>query len=286
MRWEGRRESENVEDMRGRTAQTVMMGGGIMTLVILVASLIFGFDPRGLLQLLAQGQPQEAPAGQAAPLDEDQIQLGKFVGVVLADTEDVWTEVFREMGLTYEKPVLQMFTGSTQSACGGASSAMGPFYCPLDRKVYIDLGFYEEMKTRFRAPGDFAQAYVVAHEVGHHVQNLLGISELVQRQRRQLSEEEYNKLSVRLELQADFLAGYWARRGDEMNQFLERGDVQEALRCASAIGDDALQKQAQGYAVPDSFTHGTSEQRMAAFQMGFEAKDISEMDRLLPRPRR
>ncbi len=285
MRWEGRRESDNIEDMRGQGAGRVVMGGGILTLVVLVASMVFGFDPRGLLMLLQQGQPRVAPAGPAEPLSEDDVTMGKFVSVVLADTEDVWTEVFREMGTTYKPPVLQMFTGSTQSACGGASSAMGPFYCPLDRKVYIDLDFYEELKKRFRAPGDFAQAYVVAHEVGHHVQNLLGISRQVQSQRPRLSEEEYNRLSVRLELQADFLAGFWAKRGDEMNQFLERGDVDEALRCASAIGDDTLQKQAQGYAVPDSFTHGTSEQRMAAFRMGFEARDISEMDKFIPRPR-
>jgi predicted metalloprotease len=275
MRWEGRRESENVEDMRGQGASRMMVGGGIGTIVILLIAMALGADPRALLMMLQQGQPQQAAPGEA-PVNPDEEQLKKFVSVVLADTEDVWAEVFQELGKTYEKPALVMFSQGVRSGCGGASSSMGPFYCPLDRKVYIDLVFYEELKEKFRAPGDFAQAYVIAHEVGHHVQNLLGISDYVQAQRRVLSDDRYNRLSVQLELHADFLAGVWARRGNEQKNFLEKGDIEEALRCASAIGDDTLQKQAQGYIVPDSFTHGTSDQRMQAFMHGYETGDIRQ----------
>jgi predicted metalloprotease len=281
MQWEGRRESENIEDVRGQGAPRMLIGGGLGTIILVVVMSLLGADPRMLLRFLQQGQPQAAPEANA-PIDPDQEQLKRFVAVVLADTEDVWTDEFKRLGAQYEKPTLVMFTGAIQSGCGGASSAVGPFYCPVDHKVYIDLGFYDELKTRFRVNGDFAQAYVIAHEVGHHVQNLLGISDRVQRQRASGSEEESNRWSVRLELQADFLAGVFARRGDEMKGFLEKGDIDEAMRCASAIGDDALQKQAQGYAVPDSFTHGTSEQRMAAFMAGYNSHDLREMNKFVP----
>jgi hypothetical protein len=277
MRWQGRRESENVEDVRGTGPSRMVIGGGIGTIVIVLIALFLGADPRALLMLLQPGNPQPAP-GAGGPVNVDADELDRFIRVVLADTEDVWTEVFEEMGRTYRKPTLRMFTGSTSSGCGFAGAAMGPFYCPADEKVYIDLGFYEDLKTRFHAPGDFAQAYVIAHEVGHHVQNLLGTTDQVQGGRGRMSEEQYKQLSVRLELQADFYAGIWARRGQEMKDFLEEGDIKEALRCASAIGDDTLQKQAQGYVVPDSFTHGTSEQRMRWFLRGFETGDMSQGD--------
>jgi hypothetical protein len=197
---------------------------------------------------------------------------------VLADTEDVWNNLFSQMNQQYQEPTLVMFTGMVESACGNASSASGPFYCPADRKVYIDLSFYDELKDKLNAPGDFAMAYVIAHEVGHHVQNLLGISEKVQRARSQLSETEYNKLSVKLELQADFFAGVWANHAQKMQNILEAGDIEEALNAANAIGDDRLQKQSRGVVVPDAFTHGTSAQRMYWFKKGFETGDLRQGD--------
>jgi predicted metalloprotease len=207
-----------------------------------------------------------------------QDEMADFVSVVLADTEDTWNSVFRQAGQEYREPQLVLFTGVVRSACGMAQAAMGPFYCPADRKVYIDLAFYDELKTRFRAPGDFAQAYVIAHEVGHHVQNLLGISDHVQRQKRGLSEAEVNALSVRMELQADCMAGVWANHAQRVRQIVEPGDIEEALRAAAAIGDDRLQNQAQGYAVPDSFTHGSSEQRVRWFRRGFTSGDVEQCD--------
>lgn len=282
MRWQGRRESDNVEDRRSITPGGVAIGGGIATLLIILASVLFGFDPRPLLQQLPQQAPPAAgqgPGGGPAPPNPEQDEMKKFVSVVLADTEDVWDDLFTRMGSTYRKPKLILFSGRVESACGLANAAVGPFYCPADQNVYIDLEFYDDLKRRFQAPGDFAQAYVIAHEVGHHVQNLLGISEKVQRlQQAASSKAEANELSVRLELQADFLAGVWAHHAERMKQMLESGDVEEALRCASAIGDDRLQKQAQGYVVPDSFTHGSSEQRMRWFRRGLETGDIDQGD--------
>ncbi|GAB4419877.1 MAG: neutral zinc metallopeptidase [Bacteroidia bacterium] len=250
---------------------------GLGTLIVFVVVLLLGGDPMQFLQQMQQpggGYEQTAPV-QGGADDE----LAQFVSVVLKDTEDVWDKLFRQQyGQPYTKPVLVLFSGSVQSACGYASAATGPFYCPADSKLYIDLSFYQELRTRFGAPGDFAMAYVVAHEVGHHVQHLLGITDQMHAQRRRVSELEYNQLSVRLELQADFLAGVWAHHADKMKNILESGDIDEALRAAEAIGDDNLQRQAQGYVVPESFTHGTSEQRKRWFSKGLQTGDLSQGD--------
>ncbi|AYB32159.1 neutral zinc metallopeptidase [Chryseolinea soli] len=278
MQWRGRRQSSNVDDQRGRSGGGGMaVKGGLGTVVIvLIISLIMGKNP---LELLSQVQgtdgsvvtEQTSPDYQ--PTAEEQ-ELSEFVKVVLADTEDVWHSIMKD----YREPTLVMFTDQVQSACGTASSSTGPFYCSEDERVYIDLSFYQELKDRFEAPGDFAQAYVIAHEVGHHVQHLLGITDKVHSMQGNLSQEEYNKLSVKLELQADFLAGVWANHAQSMSNILDPGDIDEALNAASAIGDDRLQKQAQGYVVPDSFTHGTSEQRMKWFKKGFETGDVNQGD--------
>jgi predicted metalloprotease len=247
--------------------------GGLGLLVILVVAMLFGVNP---LQLLNQ-VPQNAPQVQA-PADPAEEELRQFVSVVLRDTEVVWERLFQEEGRRYEKPTLVLFSGEVESACGFAGAASGPFYCPSDGKIYIDLSFYDELHRRFHAPGDFAQAYVIAHEVGHHVQHQLGIADKVHRARQRASEKEANDLSVRLELQADFFAGVWAHHAEKTWRILEPGDVEEALRAASAIGDDRLQKQSQGYVVPDSFTHGTSEQRVRWFRRGLESGDMSQGD--------
>src|SRR4051794_39968255 len=260
MRWEGERESENVEDRRGISGGTKLAGGGIATLVIALIVWLMGGDPR---QVLQNAPPGGGGAAQTSTRDKGtEDRLAKFVKVVLADTEDVWHEQFRQGNRVYREPKLVLFTGRVDSACGMAGSATGPFYCPGDEKLYIDLSFYEELQRRFKAPGDFAQAYVVAHEVGHHVQKLLGTMDKVDAQRRQLTKTQANHLSVRLELQADFYAGVWAHHAQRTKKILEPGDLEEALRAATAIGDDAIQKQAQGYVVPDAFTHGTSRQRV------------------------
>lgn len=277
MQWKGRRQSDNVEDIRGGSAKRGLALGGVGTIIIVVLGLIMGKNPLDILQQVVSQQnvsvAQQAPANAEA--DDE---AAAFVKVVLADNEDVWNKLFEEQQMTYKEPTLVLFRSSVESACGSASSAMGPFYCPGDEKIYIDLSFYDELQNRFSAPGDFAMAYVVAHEVGHHIQHLLGISDKVHQMRQQLSEEEYNKLSVRLELQADFLAGVWAHHAQQMKNILESGDIEEALNAANAIGDDKLQKQAQGYVVPDAFTHGTSAQRMRWFKKGFETGDINEGD--------
>ncbi len=267
MRWEGRRQSENVEDRRGRGGGGLAIGGGLGTLVLLLAVWLLGGDPMQVLQQTGGGGGPVAEA-PASPEEERAVA---FVKTVLADTEDIWTEEFARTGKTYEKPKLVIFTNSVQSGCGGASAQMGPFYCPADRTVYIDLSFFRELHEKFGAPGDFAQAYVIAHEVGHHIQNLLGISGQVHAARQRAGKTEGNDLSVRLELQADFLAGMWARKGQQKFDFLESGDLEEALRAANKIGDDTLQKQAQGHVVPDSFTHGSSEQRMRWFKKGLQS---------------
>jgi uncharacterized protein len=278
MRWKEGRRSENVEDRRGIPAG-VAIGGGIGTLLIVLVATFLGADPRQVLNIL-QNQQQAAPrqAGAPVPGDAAEEERADFVRVVLADTEDVWDDVFQSVNKQYIKPKLDLFRGSTTSDCGRASSSVGPFYCPADQKVYIDLGFFQELKERFKAPGDFAEAYVIAHEVGHHVQNLLGISDKVHALQSRSSKAEANELSTRLELQADFLAGVWANHAQKMRQILEVGDVEGALRAAEAIGDDRLQMEGQGYVVPDSFTHGTSKQRMRWFTKGLKTGDLKQMD--------
>ena len=254
-------------------------GGGILLLVVVVISLLTGRDPTPLLQ---QQQQQSAGGSSAAQqVDPAQEPLRQFVAVVLADTEDVWGSLLpRAVNRPYEQPKLVLFSAQVESACGFASAARGPFYCPGDRKVYLDLAFFDEMKRKFGAPGDFAMAYVVAHEVGHHIQNLLGLSDQVHAARGRVSQEEYNALSVRLELQADYLAGCWAHHAQRSKNILEKGDLEEALNAANAIGDDTLQRRAQGYVVPDSFTHGSSAQRVRWFKRGFESGDVKGMTEL------
>lgn len=278
MQWKGRRESDNVEDLRssGGGGRRGIALGGIGTIVVVVIGLLLGKNPMELLQAVNQGQPaQEQTAQSVNPADDE---AANFVKVVLADNEDVWHKIFEQQGMQYQEPKLVLFRNAVESGCGSAESSMGPFYCSADQKMYIDLSFYDELKSRFNAPGDFAMAYVVAHENGHHIQNLLGISDKVHNMRERLSEEEYNKLSVKLELQADFLAGVWAHHAQQMKNILDAGDIEEALNAANAIGDDKLQKQAQGYVVPDAFTHGTSAQRMRWFKKGFETGDINQGD--------
>lgn len=250
-------------------------GGGIGLVVVVLAALYFGIDPAVLLQ---GGPVGTVDQGTSRPLSAEENELADFVSVVLADTEDSWNAIFAANGGRYEEPVLVLFSGAVRSACGFAQSAMGPFYCPGDRKVYIDLSFYDELRQRYGAPGDFAQAYVIAHEVGHHVQNLLGISGRVQGAMQRAGRSEANALSVRLELQADCLAGLWAAHADRARDILERGDVAEALAAASAIGDDRLQRQATGQVSPDSFTHGSSEQRMRWFRRGMEGRGVADCD--------
>jgi uncharacterized protein len=275
MLWQGQRESENVEDARGSGGgRRIVMGGGIGTVILVVLYLLLGGDPQALFNSQQAQLPQTAQYDSQAPRDE----ASKFVAVVLADTEDAWHEIFRQMGREYQEPKLVLFTDMIQSGCGFASGATGPFYCPQDQRVYIDLGFFRQLQDRLGAGGDFAEAYVIAHEVGHHVQNLLGISDRVQAARRRVSEAEYNRLSVRLELQADFLAGVWARYADRVKHVVEDGDIEEAMRAATAVGDDRLQYRSRGYVVPDSFTHGTSEQRVRWFRRGYETGDLSQGD--------
>jgi predicted metalloprotease len=271
MRWRSGRRSENIEDRRAMGGGRMAMTGGISSVIVLVIALLMGVNPMALLQ-----GPDNA--GPPAVGNAEEEELKDFVSVVLADTEMVWTQLFQNMGENYEEPKLVLFRGRVQSACGLASSAVGPFYCPADHKIYIDLQFFEELRRRFGAPGDFAQAYVIAHEVGHHVQNILGISDRVQSQRTRMSEADANRLSVRLELQADFLAGVWAHHAHKMRNILESGDIEEAILAAEAIGDDRLQSQSQGYVVPDSFTHGSSAQRAHWFRRGFETGDFRKGD--------
>ena len=276
MKWSDLRQSSNVEDRRGsRTGMAV--GGGCGTVVILLLALLFGADPRALLERM-QGGGGPAPGTQTTrPVNPQEEEQKKFVSFVLADTEETWNDIFRREGRQYREPKLVLFTDRTDSPCGLAGAAVGPFYCPGDEKVYIDLAFYRELKNRFRAPGDFAQAYVIAHEIGHHIQKLLGTMDRVDSMRSRLSQAEVNQLSVRLELQADFYAGVWAYYAQKKG-ILDPGDVEEALRAASAIGDDRLQRETQGFVVPDSFTHGTSEQRARWFQRGFQSGDIRQGD--------
>ena len=274
MLWQGRRESENVEDARGSSGGRLAVGGGIGTVILIILYLLLGGDPQALFNSQQAQLPQSAQFDDQAPRDE----ASKFVAVVLADTEDAWNQIFRQMGRQYEEPRLVLFTDLIHSGCGFASGATGPFYCPQDRRVYVDLGFFRQLQERLGAGGDFAEAYVIGHEVGHHVQNLLGISDRVQAARGRVSQSEYNQLSVRLELQADFLSGVWARYADRVKQVVEAGDIEEAMRAASAVGDDRLQSRSRGYVVPDSFTHGTSEQRARWFRRGYETGDLRQGD--------
>ncbi|WP_153731374.1 KPN_02809 family neutral zinc metallopeptidase [Sporosarcina obsidiansis] len=265
MKTEGRRKSSNVEDRRGRSSGgAIALGGGGLGIVGIILFLLLGGNPTDLLD-------NGASTGSEQPYieTEQDKELADFVSVVLADTEDIWTDLFRQEGLQYENPTLVLYTGQVQTACGFGSAAAGPFYCPGDRKLYIDLEFYDELKTSFKAPGDFAMAYVIAHEVGHHVQTLLGISDQVMPLRQKMSESEFNKYLVRFELQADYFAGVWAHYA-EGRGYLEQGDLQEAITAASAVGDDTIQKRARGYVVPESFTHGTAKQRTYWFERGFK----------------
>jgi predicted metalloprotease len=281
MEWEGREESENVEDRRGLGKRGLVIGGG-GALLLVILGLIFGVDPRQLANL---GGGPGGPAAQQAdqPPDPAEERLAHFSRVIFHDTEVVWDDLFRQMGRQYQKPVLVLFTGQVDSACGQTSAAVGPFYCPGDSRVYIDLSFYKDMERKLNAPGEFARAYVIAHEVGHHVQRLLGYSRRADEVRRTGSKVEANNMSVRLELQADYLAGVWAHHGQEKFHFLEAGDVDKALNAAFQIGDDRLQKRAQGYIVPDAFTHGTSRQRTRWFGEGFRTGDVGKARLLFER---
>ena len=292
MRWREGRRSENVEDVRGagggfgggrRGGGGLRLGGGGLILLLLGAWL-FGADPMTLISILADGgsgssiqvPDSSMPGGAPAPAAND--EGAQFVSVILADTEDTWTEIFATGGERYTPPKLVLFSGTVRSACGMAQAAMGPFYCPSDQKVYIDLAFYRELRDRFRAPGDFAQAYVIAHEIGHHVQTLLGTSQQVHQAQQQSSQQQANALSVRLELQADCYAGVWAHHANRSRQLLEEGDVEEGLNAASAIGDDNIQRQTQGTVVPESFTHGSSQQRVSWFRRGLESGSMKDCD--------
>ena len=281
MRWQDQRRSNNVEDRRGSRISGPVKGGGIGLLLLALVGMYFGIDPSTIMNIGGAVQ-QQAGAGkqQTGPVQENAVERERrdFVSVVLADTEDNWNAIFRRSNKQYQEPKLVLFRDAINSACGFAQSAMGPFYCPADRKVYIDLAFYDDLKSKMNSPGDFAQAYVVAHEVGHHVQNLLGISSQVQSQRQRISQAEYNRLSVRLELQADCFAGIWAHNADRTKQLVEPGDIEEALNAASQIGDDRLQKNQRGYVTPESFTHGTSQQRVYWFRRGYETGDPGQCD--------
>jgi uncharacterized protein len=278
MRWQMGRRSDNVEDRRGVGMGGVAIGGGLGTVIVLVLALFFGVDPSVILQGNDPSVDTAPPAGQqrAAPPEED--RLKDFVSVILADTEDTWKEIFRRMNREYRDPQLVLFSGAVRSACGAAQSAVGPFYCPVDQKVYLDLVFFRDLRDRFRAPGEFAQAYVIAHEIGHHVQQLLGISDKIRSMQSRGGERQSNALSVRLELQADCFAGVWANNANRSRQILEQGDIEAGLNAAAAIGDDRLQGQSRGYVVPDAFTHGSSAQRVRWFKRGLEAGAVRQCD--------
>ncbi len=280
MRWQGGRRSANIEDRRGtRVGRPLAVGGGAATLVVAVLMLLLGGDPSQVLSGAPPGSGRDiGMGGSGGALDPAQEQLKEFVSVILADTEDTWPALLEPVGVRYVEPRLVLFSDAVQSSCGTQDSSVGPFYCPLDERVYLDLGFFHELERRFGAPGDFAQAYVVAHEVGHHVQNLLGVSERVHAMRSRTSETEANALSVLQELQADCFAGIWAHHAQRQRQVLEQGDVEEGLGAATAIGDDTLQRRAQGHVVPESFTHGSSAQRVAWFRRGLEHGTLEACD--------
>lgn len=273
MDWEKGRRSTNVEDRRGARVAGPLVGGGIGTVLLALLISFLGGDPSAVLN--QGGAPPDRPDPQSpqAPRSPAQDRAAEFVSVVLADTEDTWGEIFRQNGQRYVEPQLVLFSGAVESACGYAQSAVGPFYCPRDQKVYLDLSFFQDLRTKYGAPGDFAQAYVIAHEVGHHVQQSLGILDQVRSRQSRASKVEANQLAVRLELQADCFAGVWANQAERSRQILERGDIEEALAAASSVGDDRLQRQAQGYVVPESFTHGTAAQRARWFRRGIQTGD-------------
>lgn len=275
MRWRGERQSENIEDRRGMSRGGLAIGG-LGSIVVLIIAVLLGADPRQLLEQVPVNDPSTGTS-TSRPTNPEEEELKQFTSVVLASTEDVWTDVFRQAGANYRKPTLVLFTDQVSSACGRAGAAVGPFYCPGDEKLYLDFSFFRDLQSRFRAPGDFAQAYVIAHEVGHHVQRLLGTMDRVNAAQRQRGEADANALSVRLELQADFLAGVWAHYAQQKGM-LEQGDIEEALGAASAVGDDRLQRESQGYIVPDSFTHGSSQQRVRWFRRGLETGDVRQGD--------
>jgi len=278
MRWQTGRRSTNVEDRRGMSGRGIAgLGGGGLIILALIA-ILTGTNPLDMLQQISPNSESITPGGAPQELSAEEQELADFSSVVLADTEDTWKALFEQMGQTYQEPGMVLYSGYVQSACGFAQAAVGPFYCPGDSRVYLDLSFFNELHTRFGAPGDFAQAYVIAHEIGHHVQALLGIMEQVDAARQQVSEEEANELSVRMELQADFLAGVWAHHAQKARQILEEGDIEEALNAASQIGDDRLQMEMQGYVVPDAFTHGTAEQRSRWFLRGYQTGDLNQGD--------
>ncbi|MDZ7634611.1 MAG: neutral zinc metallopeptidase [Bacteroidales bacterium] len=274
MKWQGRRGSSNVEDRRGMSTGGKVVGGGIGTLVIVLLVYLLGGDPSSIIE---QGGAGNASSGPIEATEAEN-QMAQFVSVVLADTEEVWGKIFAESGATYRKPTLVLFRDQVQSACGYATAASGPFYCPGDEKVYIDLSFCDDLQTKYGAQGDFAVAYVIAHEIGHHVQNLMGILDEVQSERQRLSEVRANQLTVRLELQADFLAGVWAHHASKMFNSIEAGDIEEALNAASSIGDDVLQKKYRGRVIPDSFTHGTAAQRSSWLRKGWQTGDLNQGD--------
>ncbi len=277
MKWQGRRASDNVEDQRRFGGKQMAVGGGIGGIVIVLLVMLLGGNPGEVLQTLPQ-TGVEIPAAVDQPLSEAEVQEGQFVGVILAETEDVWNRIFREAGQIYREPKLVLFSNQISSACGYTGAAVGPFYCPTDEKVYVDLNYFSQMQAQLGAHGDFALAYVIAHEVGHHVQNLLGISEQVMSKQGRLSETEYNRLTVKMELQADFFAGVWAHYAERTAGLLEQGDIEEGMNAAAAVGDDRIMKQTQGYVVPDAFTHGTSEQRVRWFVKGYQTGDVSQGD--------
>ncbi|MEN8189056.1 MAG: neutral zinc metallopeptidase [Thermodesulfobacteriota bacterium] len=277
MRWQDGRRSSNVEDRRGRRIPGGKKLPGIGIILLALVGMYFGVDP-GMILNLGSNMTATQQSSTPVQVSAEEKQLAEFVAVVLADTEDTWNAIFQKAGGRYQEPTLVLFSGSVQSACGFAQSAMGPFYCPGDQKVYIDLSFYNDLKKQLHSPGDFAQAYVVAHEIGHHVQKLLGISDKVHAARQRLSDVDYNKMSVKLELQADCLAGIWANHADRMRHVVEPGDIEEALTAASNIGDDRLQKQSRGYVTPDSFTHGSSTQRVHWFRRGYQSGSMDHCD--------
>jgi len=285
MLWRGRRQSENVEDVRGGGGRRVAaVGGGLGAIIIALVVLFLGGKPEDVVQVLQPQQGRLQAPASSRQMSPEEKAAGEFAGVVLADTEDVWKTLFQNLGRTYREPKMVLFTDVTRSGCGAAQASTGPFYCPADEKVYIDLSFLDELQRRLNAPGDFAAAYVIAHEVGHHVQKLLGIMDQVDRARSQMSEQEYSGLSVRLELQADFFAGVWAHHAQRTKNIIEAGDIEEGMNAASAVGDDRIQRQSQGYVSPESFTHGTSEQRLRWFLKGYKTGDMGQGDTFRANP--
>ncbi len=279
MKWSGRRQSSNMDDRRGVSGGKLAAGGGIIGIIFLIINALSGGDSGELLNSVQQQLEQGNQTEQTIELTAEDKKMGEFVSTVLADTEDVWGKIFRENGATYKEPRLVLFRDGVKTACGGASSASGPFYCPTDQTVYMDLAFFDELQNKLGAQGgDFAIAYVIAHEIGHHVQTLLGTSDQMRKAQQGASQAQGNKLSVALELQADFYAGIWTHYNQQMNNVLEPGDIEEALSAANAVGDDAIQRKTQGQVVPDSFTHGSSEQRMFWFNKGFKTGDLSQGD--------